>query len=123
MRALVIDDSRSAREILADILKEIGFDVLKARDAREGMAILAEIKTADVVLVDWLMPGMTGLESIHAVRANPAYSEVPLMMVTTETEMPQVVLALEAGANEYVMKPVTREMIIEKLNLLGVVIP
>ena len=123
MRALVIDDSRSAREILADILKEIGFDVLKAKDAREGMAILAEIKSADVVLVDWLMPGMTGLEFIHAVRANPAYSEVPLMMVTTETEMPQVVLALEAGANEYVMKPVTREMIIEKLNLLGVVIP
>jgi two-component system, chemotaxis family, chemotaxis protein CheY len=123
MRALVIDDSKSAREILGDILREIGFDVLKAKDAREGMTILAEIKSADIVLVDWFMPGMSGLEFIHAVRANPDYSQVPLMMVTTETEMPQVVLALEAGANEYVMKPVTREMILEKLQLLGVTIP
>ena len=123
MRALVIDDSKSAREILGDILREIGFDVLKAKDAREGMTILAEIKSADIVLVDWFMPGMSGLEFIHAVRANPDYSQVPLMMVTTETEMPQVVLALEAGADEYVMKPVTREMILEKLQLLGVTIP
>jgi two-component system chemotaxis response regulator CheY len=123
MKALVIDDSRSAREMLADILQEIGFEVLKAKDAREGMAILAEIRSADVVLVDWLMPEMNGLELIRAVRANPAYDRVPLMMVTTETEMPQVALALEAGANEYVMKPVTREMIIDKLNLLGVAVP
>jgi two-component system chemotaxis response regulator CheY len=123
MRALVIDDSKSAREILGDILREIGFDVLKAKDAQEGMTILAEIKSADIVLVDWFMPGMSGLEFIHAVRGNPDYSQVPLMMVTTETEMPQVVLALEAGANEYVMKPVTREMILEKLQLLGVTIP
>lgn len=123
MRALVIDDSKSAREILGDILKGIGFDVLKAKDAREGMTILAEIGRADIVLVDWLMPGMNGVEFIHAVRANPAYRGVPLMMVTTETEMPQVARALEAGADEYVMKPVTREMILEKLNLLGVTIP
>ena len=123
MRALVIDDSKPTREILADILEGIGFEVLKAKDGRQGIDILAKIESADVILVDWLMPGMDGIEFIHAVRANRAFDRIPVMMVTTETEMPRVALALQAGASEYVMKPVTREMILEKLNLLGIEVP
>jgi two-component system chemotaxis response regulator CheY len=123
MRALVIDDSKPTREILADILEGIGFEVLKAKDGRQGIDILAKIESVDVILVDWLMPGMDGIEFIHAVRANRAFDGIPVMMVTTETEMPRVALALQAGASEYVMKPVTREMILEKLNLLGIEVP
>jgi two-component system chemotaxis response regulator CheY len=67
------------------------------------------------------MPEMTGLEFVQLVRKDPRFTNTPLMMVTTETEMSQVVRALEAGANEYVMKPFTKDMIEEKLRLMGVV--
>jgi two-component system chemotaxis response regulator CheY len=73
-----------------------------------------------VILVDWNMPEMNGLDFVKTIRADPRYSEVPLMMVTTETEIEQMYRALEAGANEYVMKPFTDEVIADKLRLLGV---
>ena len=66
------------------------------------------------------MPEMNGLEFVLEVRSKPEYNDMCLMMVTTETEMSQVVKALEAGANEYVMKPFTKDIIVEKLNLLGI---
>jgi two-component system chemotaxis response regulator CheY len=69
--------------------------------------------------VDWNMPEMNGFEFIQAVRAEHSYDGVLLMMVTTETEMDQISKALEAGANEYVMKPFTQEVILEKLQMLG----
>ena len=77
---------------------------------------------ADVALalVDWNMPEMNGFEFVQAVRALDDYSATKLMMVTTETEMDQVVMALDAGADEYVMKPFTRDVIMEKLELLGI---
>jgi two-component system chemotaxis response regulator CheY len=74
----------------------------------------------ELALVDWNMPGMNGLEFVQAVRAEHSYDGILLMMVTTETEMDQVAKALAAGANEYVMKPFTQEVILEKLQMLGV---
>jgi two-component system chemotaxis response regulator CheY len=76
--------------------------------------------TLSVILVDWNMPEMNGLDFVKTIRADPRYREVPLMMVTTETEIEQMYRALEAGANEYVMKPFTDEVIADKLRLLGV---
>jgi len=70
--------------------------------------------------VDWNMPEMDGLAFVRAVRAEPRYAGLRLMMVTTENELPRLTSALEAGADEYVMKPFTREVIREKLGLLGV---
>ena len=74
---------------------------------------------ADLVLVDWNMPEMDGITFVRAVRADDGYRALPLMMVTTNTERAQVSDALEAGANEYIMKPFTAEMIREKLEILG----
>ena len=74
-----------------------------------------------LALVDWNMPEMTGLEFVLCVRAEPLFDLVRLMMVTTETEIEQVARALEAGANEYIMKPFTRDIVEAKLRLLGVV--
>jgi len=71
--------------------------------------------------VDWNMPEMTGIEFVQAVRAKPEYDGMKLMMVTTETEMSQVSVALEAGANEYAMKPFTKEVLHDKLTMLGVI--
>ena len=92
-------------------------------DAENGAVAMERLKTSeklDIALVDWNMPEMNGYEFVCEVRKDDAYKDLPLMMVTTETEMSQVVKALEAGANEYVMKPFTKEMITEKLTLMGV---
>ena len=120
MRALVVDDSRATRTILRQILKEIGFEVSEAGHGREALERLKEIGTPDLALVDWNMPEMNGFEFVRAVRADHAYDSMRLMMVTTETEMEQVAKALEAGANEYVMKPFTKDVILEKLDFLGI---
>ena len=119
MRALVIDDSKAMRSILSRMLRGLGFEVLEAGNGREGMQRLQESGKVDLALVDWNMPEMNGLEFIRTVRAEQSYNGVLLMMVTTETEMENVVRALAAGANEYVMKPFTQEIILEKLQIFG----
>ncbi len=120
MRALVIDDSRATRSIIREILKGFGFDVVEAANGREALDRLREVGRVDLALVDWNMPVMNGLEFVQAVRAESAYDAMPLMMVTTESDMTNMILALESGANEYVMKPFTRDVLREKIELLGI---
>ncbi len=120
MRALVIDDSRAVRRIIGNIMKELGYETIEANNGLEGLAQLESHGLQDVVLVDWNMPEMNGLEFIKAARAIPAYSDMPIMMVTTETEMDNISQAFVAGVNEYVMKPFDKNIILEKLQLLGI---
>jgi two-component system chemotaxis response regulator CheY len=118
---LVIDDSRAIRMILGRTLNRFGYEVCSAANGREALdMIVSQCLDLSVILVDWNMPEMNGLEFVQAIRADPKFSQVPLMMVTTETEIEQVYRALEAGANEYVMKPFTDDVIAGKLRLLGV---
>ena len=123
MNALVVDDSRAIRRILSGMLTDIGFAVAEASHGKEALAHLqanaASPSRPHLVLVDWNMPEMNGLELVQAVRRDDRFASIPLMMVTTETEMAQVLRALEAGAQEYVMKPFTKEVIEEKLRVLG----
>jgi two-component system chemotaxis response regulator CheY len=121
VRALIVDDSKTMRVILARILRELEFEVDEAPDGQQALALLESKAHPDVALVDWNMPEMNGFELVQAVRANRAFDAIRLMMVTTETELAHVAKALEAGANEYVMKPFTKDAIREKLALLGVV--
>jgi two-component system, chemotaxis family, chemotaxis protein CheY len=121
VRALVVDDSRAIRVLLGRLLRELGFEVFEAGNGREALERLDDIGTVDLVLVDWNMPEMNGLEFIRSVRRRDEHADMTMIMVTTETETDQVVRALAAGANEYVMKPFSREMLVEKLELLGVV--
>lgn len=119
--ALVIDDSRAIRMILGRTLNRFGYEVCSAANGREALDMIGQQDLAlSVILVDWNMPEMNGLDFVKTIRSNPRYREVPLMMVTTETEIEQMYRALEAGANEYVMKPFTDEVIADKLRLLGV---
>ena len=119
MRALIIDDSKAMRSILGRMLRGLGFEVVEAANGRDAISRLQEVGKVDLALVDWNMPEMNGLDFIRAVRADHIYDGVLLMMVTTETEMDNVVRALAAGANEYVMKPFTPEVILEKLQIFG----
>lgn len=120
MDALVIDDSRAIRLILGRMLRELGMDVAEAANGRLALDLLDDGLDPGVVLVDWNMPEMTGIEFVAAVRQPPYLSTARIVMVTTETELPQVVQALAAGADEYVMKPFIKESIFEKLQLLGI---
>lgn len=119
MRALVVDDSRAIRSIIGKSVKELGFEVLEAGHGGEALERLQEAGVVELALVDWNMPGMNGLDFVVAARANPAWKDMVILMVTTETEMSQMQRALEAGANEYVMKPFTKDVLREKLQLVG----
>jgi len=122
MHAMVIDDSRAMRLILKRIAGQLGFEVSEAANGREALDLLAAAETPpELALVDWNMPEMNGLEFVMAVRAEPRYRSMTLMMVTTEGEQSQIVRALAAGAHEYVIKPFTPDAIVEKLALLGLV--
>ena len=120
MRALLIDDSRAIRSIIRKILTDMGFDVSEACHGLEALERLKEADKTDLVLVDWNMPVMNGIDFVRTVRADHTYDDMLLMMVTTESGMEQMIEALEAGANEYVMKPFTKDVLQEKIGLLGV---
>ena len=119
MRALVVDDSRAIRLILARMLRGLGVEVTEAADGASALEAVDNGLAVDLMLVDWNMPVLSGIELIEALRRPPRSSTAKIVMVTTETEVPQVIRALSAGADEYVMKPFTQEAIIDKLRLLG----
>jgi two-component system chemotaxis response regulator CheY len=80
----------------------------------------AESNGVSLVLADWNMPEMNGLDLLKRLRQNPELSSLVIVMVTTETDLDQMAAALEAGANEYVMKPFTKDILVEKLELVGI---
>jgi two-component system chemotaxis response regulator CheY len=121
MRALVIDDSRAMRTIIANTLKGIGFQVVDAENGQVGLDRHAADGPFDLACVDWNMPVMNGLEFIRAVRSERRDRALAIIMITTETETHQMMNALAAGANEYVMKPFSKDMLLGKLELLGLV--
>ena len=118
MRALVLDDSKTMRTIISKVLNEVGFEVLQASNGREALDRLRQNEGIELALVDWNMPEMNGIDFIRAVRAEKNWDRIRLMMVTAETELDQVDKAMEMGANEYVMKPFTKEALLEKLQSL-----
>jgi two-component system chemotaxis response regulator CheY len=121
MKALVIDDSRAMRMVVRRIVEGVGFEVVEAGDGQQAIdALRGSEVLPDVALIDWNMPVMTGYEFICAVRDEPAYRGMTLMMVTTESERSQIVRALAAGAHEYLIKPFTEDALVGKLDLLGV---
>ena len=119
-KAMVVDDSRAMRMILRKTLSELGYDVCDAGNGQEALSLLEkEAGALSFMLVDWNMPVMGGLDLVKAMRAEQRYSPISLIMVTTETEIEHMAQALQAGANEYVMKPFTKELIVEKLRLMN----
>lgn len=119
MKALVIDDSKAIRRLLTYFAGECSFETEEACDGQEAMEALDRNGKFDLALVDWDMPRMNGLDFVKAVRAKPEFSEMKLMMVTTQNSMEKVALAIESGANDFLMKPLTKEMFEDKLKLLG----
>jgi two-component system chemotaxis response regulator CheY len=121
MRVLVLEDSGTTRRILANMMRELGHEVDEASDGRVGLERLHDAPQTSLCLVDWNMPELDGIGFVRAVRADHAFDGVRLMMVTTEIEMAKVASALEAGADEYLMKPFTIDMVRDKLALMALV--
>ncbi len=120
MNALVVDDSRAMRRILRGIMEGMGFTVFEAEDGADAKEKLIAAPDFEVILVDWNMPVMNGIQFVDFVRSESCYSKIKLVMVTTETEPTQMVKALMAGVDEFVMKPFTSEILVEKLRIIGV---
>jgi len=119
MRALIVDDSRAMRIILRRTLASCGYDEII--DAENGVAALETLDRGaipDIAFVDWNMPEMNGIELVRALRANSRFAPMALVVVTSETALECLQEAIEAGADEYVMKPFTPAILREKLELV-----
>ncbi|MBI3856532.1 MAG: response regulator [Planctomycetes bacterium] len=119
MRALVLDDSSAMRAILRRQLRELGFEVCEAADVVAALDLVEASGAPDLALVDWNLPGRSGLEFVRTVRADRRCERLRVIMVTTELESRRVLEALRAGVDEYLMKPFTRETFESKLALIG----
>jgi two-component system chemotaxis response regulator CheY len=118
MRFLVVDDSTTMRRIIINTLNKVGYkDCAEAANGREGMDRLAEAPV-DIVITDWNMPEMSGIEFIRAIRANAATRDLPVLMVTTNAAKDDIVDALRAGINSYVVKPFTPDTIRQKIEAM-----
>jgi len=120
MRALIVDDSRFVRGYLRGLLEEKGIECEEAGDGQAGMDQMNAGLSFDLALIDWNMPVMNGLEMLKQMRTE-GFSDVKVMMVTTEAENDFILRALDAGADEYLMKPFDDEALTEKLAMLGLV--
>jgi two-component system chemotaxis response regulator CheY len=122
MRALVVDDSSSVRAILKRILCEPGFEVTTVSNGSDALAMMAQLDL-DLVLIDWNIPGMKGFDLLREIRRQSRYEQVKVVMVTTEANEADMSHALVAGANEYIMKPFTPDVVYDKLRLVGLPVP
>ncbi|MEM9368342.1 MAG: response regulator [Planctomycetota bacterium] len=114
MKVLLVDDSGVMRKIIARGLNSLWVDeVVEAADGVEALEVFGDGSDIDLVLTDWNMPNMNGLELIKSIRG--AGHKVPIMMITTESEKSQVLTAIQAGVNDYLVKPFDQEMLTMKL--------
>lgn len=114
-KVLVVDDSPTMRRIVANTLKRIGYSELEeAENGAEALELLDD-NTFELIVTDWNMPGMSGLEFIKSVRSD-GKNDLPILMVTTRSEAEDVKEALQAGASSYIVKPFTPEVLKEKID-------
>lgn len=116
MKLLVVDDSSTMRRIIKNTLSRLGYeDVLEGEDGLQGWTVLNENPDIGMLITDWNMPEMNGLELVKKVRSDTRFSDLPIIMVTTEGGKAEVITALKAGVNNYIVKPFTPQVLKEKL--------
>lgn len=116
MKILVVDDFSTMRRIIKNLLRDLGFT--NTSDADDGQTALPMLKggSYDFLVTDWNMPGMTGIELLKAVRADPEMASMPVLMVTAEQKKEQIIEAAQAGVNGYIVKPFTAITLKEKID-------
>ncbi len=122
MKILIVDDSSTMRRIIKNTLSRLGYeDVLEGQDGLQAFNILSSAPDIALLITDWNMPEMSGLELVKKVRADSRFVDMPIIMVTTEGGKQEVITALKAGVNNYIVKPFTPQVLKEKFAaVLGV---
>lgn len=120
MKALVVDDSTSMRNIIKAVLKQMAIfdEIVEAENGRVALDRIREQGPFNIVLLDWYMPEMEGYDCLVEIRKDDNLQDMKVMMVTTENEQEKVIKAVMAGANEYLMKPFTPDMLEEKVRMV-----
>jgi two-component system chemotaxis response regulator CheY len=115
MRILVVDDFATMRRIIKNILRQAGYDTIMEAD--DGTTALPKLKSEEIdfVIADWNMPNMTGLDLLKAMRSDDALKDIPFLMVTGEAQKDNIIEAVQAGVNNYVVKPFTPETLKERI--------
>lgn len=116
MKALIVDDSTTMRMVISRAFKAEGWEIKEARNGKEALAILAQESAWDLVLLDWNMPEMNGLEFVKEARANSAYAKIPIVMVTSDSAEINKQACLAAGATDFISKPFAWESLTAALN-------
>jgi len=116
MKVLVVDDFSTMRRIIKNLLKQIGY--VNIDEAEDGADAYSKIENGDYgfIISDWNMPNMDGLELLGKIRSNDKLKHLPLLMVTAEAEKEKVISAIQAGVNNYIVKPFTAEILKEKMD-------
>jgi len=116
MKILVVDDFSTMRRIVKNILRQLNFaNIIEADDGSTALEVLQRDKI-DLVVSDWNMPKMTGLELLKAVRADDALKHIPFLMVTAEAQQENIIEAVKSGVSNYIVKPFTAETLSQKIN-------
>ena len=119
LKFLIVDDSLTMRRIVANSLKNLGYEVfVEAGDGREALSKLASDDAINFVITDWNMPGLSGLDLIKAIRSNDKLCKLPVLMVTTRGVKEDIVEALNAKVNNYIVKPFTPQILKEKISAI-----
>lgn len=122
LKLLVVDDSSTMRRIIKNTLQRLGYDdILEAEHGLQAWEIMDSVDGIKILITDWNMPEMNGLDLVKKVRADNRFIDIPIIMVTTEGGKAEVITALKAGVNNYIVKPFTPQVLKEKLEIvLGV---
>jgi len=116
LKFLIVDDSITMRRIIVNTLRNLGFeDFIEAEDGRDALAKM-HAEDPDFIITDWNMPNITGLEFVKAVRSDEKYGDIPILMVTTRGMKQDILDALRAKVNSYIIKPFTPATVREKIN-------
>jgi two-component system chemotaxis response regulator CheY len=117
-RFLVVDDFAPMREIIRKVLTEIGYDTFNIQEANDGATALPLLQAGpfDMLITDWNMPKVPGIELVRAVRAEPKLARLPVLMVTAEVKREQIIAATQAGVNGYIIKPFTARALADKVH-------
>ncbi|BDQ29553.1 chemotaxis response regulator CheY [Helicobacter ailurogastricus] len=119
MKILIVDDSSTMRRIIRNTLQRLGYeDILEAEHGVEAWGKLDANDTTGVLITDWNMPEMNGLDLVKKVRADGRFKDLPIIMITTEGGKAEVITALKAGVNNYIVKPFTPQVLKEKLEVV-----
>ena len=115
MKVLVVDDFPTMRRIIRNLLRQLGFqNIAEAEDGTHALSLIKE-EPVDLVVTDWNMPKMSGIELLKAIRQDAEHKSLPVLMVTAEADKSSIIQAIQAGVNNYIVKPFTAEVLKEKI--------